>query len=172
MGYMSQEVTLIRGDGAFRDQTIAAFVFAGKDEDRVARCDLIAAIHRLQVGEIVYSCVRILDLGLDREQVQNPIIGSLPGRHTDIRERHSDDLVDARRDRRDEQHHDRDEDDDTRLQLQNVQCSGRLDGQGHGEPADRRRQQHGEDNAEFVRPRAAEQAEHENRQRQGQRDDG
>src|SRR5207244_8426294 len=44
------------GDDAARDETRPAFVLTGEDEDRIAFCDALAAIHRLLRAEDECLC--------------------------------------------------------------------------------------------------------------------
>ena len=54
-------------DDAAGDETRPAFVLAREDEDRVAFGDVLATIHRLLRAEGDRLCLRIANLGFDRE---------------------------------------------------------------------------------------------------------
>ena len=56
-----------RGNDAARDETLAAFVLAREDKDRIAVGNALAAIHRLFRGERERLRPRIANLGFDRE---------------------------------------------------------------------------------------------------------
>jgi len=55
------------GNNAARDETLAAFVLAREDEDRIAFGDVLATIHRLLRAELERLRPRIANLGFDRE---------------------------------------------------------------------------------------------------------
>ena len=57
-----------RSDDAVRNETWPAFVLAGEDKDYVARCDVLASIHRLLSGERERCRPRIINRGFDRER--------------------------------------------------------------------------------------------------------
>src|SRR4029453_8329465 len=56
-----------RGDDTARDETLAAFVLACEDEDRIAFSDVLATVHRLLRGERERLCLRLANLRFDCE---------------------------------------------------------------------------------------------------------